>query len=82
MRKNKYYGAGQHRSVAWWKEMCENLIERGYLQQVRIKNGRFPMQSLKITKKGISWANMSELNGLLDGFNELQMEPMKMVNTI
>ena len=82
MRKSKFYGAGKHRSVAWWKEMCDNLVERGYLQQVSIKTGRFPMQVLKITKKGITWANMADLGGLLDGFDGSQLEPMKMITAI
>lgn len=82
MRKSKFYGAGQHRSVAWWKEICENLVEREFLQQVRLKSGRFPMQVLKITKKGITWANMSGLSGLLDGLGESQMDPMEMLTTV
>lgn len=82
MRKNKYYGAGHHRSDAWWKELAENLVEQGYLQYVRIGGGRFAMQSIKNTKKGITWSNMSELGGLLDGFNDLKMEPMNMITTV
>lgn len=82
MKKSKFYGVGKHRSVAWWKEMSENLINRGFLQQVYLKNGRFPMQVIKVTKNGLTWANMADLNGYLDGLRTVQLEPMKMITTI
>ena len=82
MRKSKFYGAGNHRSVAWWKEMCNNLIERGFLEQIGVKSGRFPIKVLRITKKGTTWANMIGLNGLLDNLGEYKMEPMKMLTNV
>ena len=60
LRKNKLYGKGAHKSVAWWTELCENLIKLGYIRQDYVK-GRFMIQVLKITQKGIMWANMAGL---------------------
>jgi RecQ family ATP-dependent DNA helicase len=82
MRKNNFYGTGKHRSAVWWKEMSDNLIKQGFLQQVYLKGGRFPMQVIKVTKEGLTWTNMADLGGFLDGFNILQLQPMKMVTTI
>ena len=82
MRKSKYYGAGKHRSAVWWKEMSDNLIKQGFLQQVYLKGGSFAMQVIKTTKQGITWASMADLNGLLDGLAIVQLEPMKMVSSI
>jgi len=82
MRKSKFYGAGKHRSVAWWKEMSENLIELKFMQHVYLKGGRFAMSVIKITSQGIKWANMADLNGFLDGLGAPQLEPMKMTTTV
>ncbi|XWV26037.1 putative ATP-dependent RNA helicase [Tupanvirus soda lake] len=82
MKKSKFYGSGKHRSAVWWKEMSDNLIKQGFLQQVYLKGGRFAMQVIKTTKQGIMWANMADLNGMLDGLGVVQLEPMKMVTTI
>lgn len=78
LQKNKYYGTGSHKSIDWWKEMSDNLIFRGYLQQVHLKSGRFPIQVVKTTKKGLLWASMSDLNGLLDGLNISQLDLIEM----
>ncbi|XWV24795.1 putative ATP-dependent RNA helicase [Tupanvirus deep ocean] len=82
MKKSKFYGSGKHRSAVWWKEMSDNLIKQGFLQQVYLKGGRFAMQVIKTTKQGIMWANMADLNGMLDGLGVVQLEPMKMITTI
>lgn len=82
MRKSNFYGAGKHRSITWWKEVSNNLIEQGFLQQVYIKGGRFFMQVIKTTKQGIMWTNMVELNGMLDGLGIIKLESMKMTTTI
>ena len=66
LRKSKFYGKGKHRSVDWWKELVENLVTLGYLQQIYLKGGRFPMQVLKVTQQGVTWANMADLGDLLD----------------
>lgn len=81
MRKSKFYGTGKHRSIAWWKELCDHLIKVDFLQQVYLK-GRFIMQTIKVTKQGIMWANMADLNGLLDGLSVNQLQPVKMNCTI
>lgn len=81
MKKSKFYGAGKHRSVAWWKEMGENLITQGFLQQISLK-GRFAMQVVKVTRNGLAWANMSDLNGLLDGMNIDKLDLMTMTTPI
>lgn len=78
MRKNKFYGSGQHRSVVWWKELCDKLVELGYLQQVYLKTGKFPMQILKITKKGITWVNMAGLDEFMGDSNMANLGPIKM----
>lgn len=82
MRKSKYYGAGKHRSAEWWKEICENLVKQGFLQQVFIRGNRFPMQILRVTTTGVKWANFCDLNGLVDGLAVPELQTMKMVTTI
>lgn len=81
MKKNKFYNKGAHRSVAWWKEMSENLIKQGFLQSVYLK-GKFAIQVVKVTQKGLAWASMADLNDLLDGISDAKLEPMKMTTTI
>lgn len=82
MKKSKYYGIGKHRSVAWWKEMSENLIKLGFLQQTYIKSSRMSYPVVKVTEYGLSWANMSELGEFLEGIASIKLEPMKMSTTI
>lgn len=77
MKRNAYYGTGKHKSVNWWKELCEKLIENGFLQQMHIQ-GKFAVQVIKVTKKGITWTNMIELNGLIEPSEMIQLEPMQM----
>jgi len=82
LRKNKFYGAGKHKTVVWWKEMSENLIKKGFLQQIYLKGGRFAMQIVMATKQGILWSNVAELGGYLDGLDIEQLSPMNMVTTV
>lgn len=82
MRKNKYYGTGKYRSVAWWEEMSENLIELGFLQRTYIKSSRMTYPIVKVTEYGLSWANMSDLGEYLDGIASIKLEPMKMSATV
>ena len=85
MRKSKYYGAGKHRSIAWWKEMSDKLIDQGFLQQFYLKKGRFVMQLIITTTGGKKWANPQDLNDLLDGGqndSKLILKPMKMITNI
>jgi len=62
--------------------LSDNLIKLGYLQQVYLKGGRFPMQVVKVTKMGISWASMGELNDLLDDLSYSKLPPIKMTTSI
>ena len=82
MRKNKFYSKGSHRSAAWWKEVSENLVKLGYLRQRYVQGGRFAMQVVDATQKGIQWANMAELNDFMDGLSLAKLEPMKMTTTV
>ena len=82
IKKSKFYGAGKHRSVVWWKELCDNLVKLGFLQQAYLKGGRFPMAIVRPTKSGLMWLNTIDLDGLLDGLGVSQLGPMKMMNTI
>jgi Werner syndrome ATP-dependent helicase len=80
MTKSDHYGAGKHRSVNWWKELGENLVKLGYLTLIYIK-GRFAMHIIKVTRKGLEWANMSDLADIM-GNNIASLEPMSMVTDI
>ena len=74
LRKNKFYNKGSNKSFAWWKELCEKLISLGYIRQDCVR-GRFMMQILKVTKKGIMWASMAGL----EAFGVEKLEPIEMV---
>lgn len=82
MRKSKFYGKGKHRSTEWWKEMSENLIKQGFLQQVFVRSSRFPMQTVRPTNTGLKWAALSDLSGYLDGLAVPELENMQMVTAI
>ena len=82
MKKSKLYGAGKHRSAAWWKEMSDNLLKIEFLRQDYLKSGRFPMRVVTVTNNGSEWANMSDLNGLLGGLSVNKLEPMIMTTAI
>ena len=81
LKKNEYYGKGKHRSVAWWKELIEHLVELGYLQSVSLKGGSFPIQVIRVTRTGLSWTNMGELDEILGG-NTANLLPIKMTTTV
>ncbi len=38
------------------------------------------LQVIKVTKQGLTWANMSELNGLFNGLNIIKLPTIKMLN--
>jgi Werner syndrome ATP-dependent helicase len=80
MKKNKYYGAGKHRSVAWWKEMSDGLIQQGFLTQVRLR-GQFAIQVIKVSRQGANWVSMSDLGGLL-GKSSIELQPITMTTTV
>lgn len=82
IKKNKYYGKGKHKSVEWWKELIDNLIKIGFLHQVSLKSGRFPMQVIKVKKQGLDWASISELDGFLGGLGVPELGMIKMSNAI
>jgi len=79
LTKSKYYGKGKHKSMNWWKELGDNLVTMGYLVQVHIR-GRFMMQVTKVTKKGLMWANMTDLNDILGDTGIQQLGPIQMTN--
>ena len=81
MSKSKYYGAGKYKSVNWWKELSENLINMKYLTQIYLK-GRFVMQVVTVTKKGLLWANMTDLDDILGDTGISQLEPIAMATDI
>jgi RecQ family ATP-dependent DNA helicase len=80
MKKSKYYGAGKHRSLAWWKEMIEHLVKQNFLQVVQIQ-GRFGIQVIKVTRDGAEWANMADLGQYFDLGLTKTLQPVEM-NTI
>ena len=80
MRDNKLYGTGKHRTVIWWKELSDNLVKLGYLQQNYLR-GRFIMQVIKVTKQGTTWANMSDFSELLE-LNIPKLESINMATSI
>lgn len=63
LAKNKFYGKGAHKSVVWWKELCDNLIRLQYIRQDYVK-GKFMILVLKVTKKGVLWSSMAGLEEL------------------
>ena len=81
IRKNKFYGTGKHRSVAWWKEVCDNLVKLGYLRQDYVR-GRFAITIMKVTRKGEMWANGTDLKELLNCTDDDKLEPFNMTTDI
>ena len=82
LKQSKLYGAGKNKSTAWWKEFAENLEQLGFIQYVSLKMGRFPVKIVKVTSKGLSWRDFSDLDGIISETSEVKMGPMTMVNTI
>lgn len=83
MKKSKYYGMGKYRSLAWWEELAENLVNLGFLQKVYLRMmGGKSVPVYKNTKKGLTWTSMAELDGILGGINETQLGIIKMNNAI
>uniref|UniRef100_A0A6C0LRQ2 DNA helicase n=1 Tax=viral metagenome TaxID=1070528 RepID=A0A6C0LRQ2_9ZZZZ len=80
MKKSKYYGIGNHKSIAWWKEISNHLIKLKYLQQSTIK-GRFMMQIITVTKQGLMWANKIDFKDLIEQ-DDIKLQPVKMINTV
>ena len=81
IKKSKYYGAGSNRSIDWWKELADNLIQKGFIMKIQVR-GKFGMHFLKVTHQGSIWSNMSELDDFLDGFEMVKLDPIEMVATI
>jgi ATP-dependent DNA helicase RecQ len=73
LTKNKFYEKGNHKSVAWWEELCEHLIKLGYLRQDYIK-GKFMSQVIKVTHKGVMWTSTADL----EDFGAEKLEPVEM----
>lgn len=77
MRQNKFYGKGVSKSVQWWKELGEILIEKKLLLQCYVNSGRFPMTVLKVSKEGMIWIKMSSLGESID---DLEIKTLKSIN--
>lgn len=81
MRKSKYYNKGNHRTVNWWKELGDHLIKKGLLKLYSVQ-GRFSMQVIGVTKEGLTWANMSDLNDIFDDIDIVKLDKVDMFTTI
>lgn len=75
-----YFGKGSKKSIAWWKELYEKLVENKLMQNIYLKGGRFPMSIVSVTQNGIAWANQIELGDLLDGFDVVGLKSINMQN--
>ena len=82
IRKNEYYNRGKHRSILWWKEMIDNLISQKFLQLTFLNRNGQKYQVLKTTKQGILWCNLAEFGGLVNTSEIIELQPMKMTNTL
>jgi len=82
MKKSRFYGRGKHKSMEWWKELSENLLKLGYLQQIYLKGGRFAMQVIKVTQQGLTWANMADFTDLLGGVDIKKLDPIMMSSAV
>ena len=82
LKRSRFFGAGKHKSVAWWKEVSDKLIEKGFLQKVYIKGGQYAVQIIKVTREGITWAQMEDLNGILNGINTEPLTSISMTNPL
>jgi RecQ family ATP-dependent DNA helicase len=80
MKKLDQFGKGKHRSVNWWKEMIDGLVSQQFLQLSQVK-GRFGMQVLKTTTKGIEWQTSSDLGSYFDLGNTPKLAQIEMTTT-
>jgi len=79
IRGSKYFGKGKNKSVKWWQELSENLVKLGFLTHVFIK-GKFAMKIIKVTNKGITWVNMTDLNEILGDSGITPLGAIAMMN--
>lgn len=75
LKANRYYGKGSDKSVAWWKELADKLVEKGYLQQVNVR-GKFMIQVIKVTRKGLEWSAVADLGDIIPGIEQMNLFEM------
>lgn len=80
-KKIKLFGKGKHRSINWWKELINVLVDKEFLKQASV-SGAFAMQVLKVTKDGVSWANMCDLEDIFDGMGVPTLDNIEMTNMV
>lgn len=78
MKKSKLYAGGKHRSIDWWKELGDKLVEKSMLKRVK-SAGSFGV-IIQLTVNGHKWINAVEL-GQNMGLPYDKIEPMPMLNT-
>lgn len=66
MKKSCFYGAGKHKSLNWWKELGEKLVELQFIQQTFVKGGFFTMQVVSVGSKGLDWISELQLTDMLN----------------
>lgn len=82
IKKNNLFGSGKHRSILWWQELSDHLIKLGYLEEVHLKGGFFSNKVIKVSKQGLIWTNMADLDGIFNDANVVHLKPVKMICTI
>jgi superfamily II DNA helicase RecQ len=58
--KCKYYGAGKNHQVKWWKELVDQLLEKGLLESICV-GGNFGAHIIQPSKEGQKWKMRYEL---------------------
>lgn len=81
LRKNQWYGKGTHRSLAWWKELAENLIQLEFIRLSFVKTGGFPVKVVSVTMKGLEWCCNADLGGHFSD-NMVVLGKIKMSHTV
>lgn len=78
LKKHDNYGVGHHKSIIWWRELIDNLVKLEFLQLVFAHSARIAMQLLQITKKGSMWLMADEMEGYVDGFDDVKLPKIGM----
>ena len=80
LKRNKYYNSGSHKSVKWWKEFIEQLIEKNFITQIALKTG-FNIHIIKISTRGLLWLHGPEI-AKMTGKDYPKMEKFIMDNSV
>ena len=81
MKRGEYYGSGKEKTVEWWKEVIEILLNQGYLKKVYKRGSSFGMFVVQTTGDGTVWANLSDI-GLDIGVGKQKPLPEMMMTNI